>query len=892
MKPASSLSVADAAAPVAGHGVIARPRLLRRLGAARVTQISAPAGSGKTVLLRSWLADPGVAGSAARVRVAGRDPDPRRFWVPVLGALRDTLAGSRLAPELTATPDLDGWTLAGQLLTDLGGLTEPLWLVIDDVHELCSDEVLSQLERLITGAPPELRFVLAARHDLRLGLHRLRLDGELAEIRPADLRFTDGEARALLRAGGVTVTDSAVELLLTRTEGWAAGLRLAALSLSGHPAPERFAAEFSGTERTVAEYLRAEVLQRQSEEARRLLLRTSVAEQVSGPLADLLTDGHGSERVLQDLEDAGAFVFSLDAGRSRFRCHRLFADLLRRELRRTEPDLLPRLHGTAARWYAEHGSPVEAVRQAQQALDWSLASRLLCDSFLGLMLDGQGRTVHELLAGFPSGAIAADAELSVAMGADEQFCGTLEAAECYLARAARALASMPPDRVTRVRSDLGVLRLSLAQRRGDLPAAAEQATRLLAPARSAPPADTAGSAVTDEHRALALLIGGAAELWALRVEEAERHLARGVALARGTGRPWLQVYGLAHAARAASFRSFARAEDRCTRAIGLAREHGWTREPVVAVAYAVLAAMRVWQMRLDDAEDLLEDTERALRAELDPAAGLLFHQARGLLQLARGRDADALAAFRDAEKLAGLLVTAHPGGTPARAGLMQALIRLGESADAEAVFIRAGETARGEMRNALAALRLAQHDPGAAADALAPVLDGTAPVAGRCRQAEALVLEAITRDTLEDSEAARVALEHALDLAEPDGALLPFLLHPAGDLLRRHVRRGTAHAALVTAILDVLARKARVPAGVPAPLTADRIHGRLSDSETRLLRYLPTNLTAPEIAAEMTLSVNTIRTHTRHLYEKLSAHSRTQAVERARALGLLAPSGR
>jgi len=241
--------------------------------------------------------------------------------------------------------------------------------VIDDAHVLDSRKVLPQLELLVLRAPPELRFVLAARRDLRLGLHRLRLEGELTEIRPADLRFSLAEAQALFGAAGVEVPGDALARLHRRTEGWAAGLRLAALSLAGHPDPERFAAEFSGTDRTVAEYLLAEVLDRQSEEVRRLLLRTSVLERVSGPLADVLTGRPGGERILQDLERAGGFVVALDGRRSWFRYHRLFADLLQLELRRTEPDARAALHGAAAGWLAGHGHPVEAVRQAQAAED-------------------------------------------------------------------------------------------------------------------------------------------------------------------------------------------------------------------------------------------------------------------------------------------------------------------------------------------------------------------------------------------------------------------------------------------------------------------------------------------------------------------------------------------
>src|ERR1700758_2744976 len=372
MKPAVRSGTSDdPAAPAARGGIVSRRVLFERLGrAGRITEVSAPAGGGKTFLLRCWIDQAGLAERAAWVPVQGEQRDPQRFWISVLDALRDTVPGSALVRPGTAAPGLRGRAVVERLLADLGSLEDRIWLVIDDLHELGSAEALRQLELLLMRAPPSLRFLLVTRHDVRLGLHRLRLEGELTEIRAASLRFTLEEARALFEAARVQLSDSALALLLERTEGWAAGLRLAALSLARHPDPERFAAEFSGSERTVAEYLMAEVLERQSEEVRRLLLRTSVLDRISGELADLLTGGSGAERVLQDLEEAGAFVMSLDARRSWFRYHRLFTDLLQLELRRTAPDEIPGLHRGASRWFAEYGHPVQAVRHAQAAQDW------------------------------------------------------------------------------------------------------------------------------------------------------------------------------------------------------------------------------------------------------------------------------------------------------------------------------------------------------------------------------------------------------------------------------------------------------------------------------------------------------------------------------------------
>src|SRR5580693_612461 len=434
---ANSEPVGRVPRPGAG-GVVSRPELWERLGkAARVTAVSAPPGSGKTVLLRSWISAAGLAEYAAWVPVGRDEGDPQRLWLAMLDALRQTAPGSRLVRPLTAAPGLDGWAIVERLLTDLAPLRDQLWLVLDDLHELDSDQARRQLELLVMRAPAELRFVIATRHDVRLGLHRLRLEGELTEIRADDLRFTVAEARALFAAAGVELPGPTLALLMDRTEGWAAGLRLAALSLAGHPDPERFPEEFSGSERTVAEYLLAEVLDRQSEQVRRLLLRTSVLERVNGELADLLTGSSGGERVLQDLEEANAFVVSLDVARSWFRYHHLFAGLLQLELRRTGPGEVRALHELAAGWFAEHGFAVEAIRHAQAARDWGLAARLLADHWPSLYLGGRTATGHELMAGFPAGAPAADAELAAVAAADELAQGSLETAQRYLELAER-----------------------------------------------------------------------------------------------------------------------------------------------------------------------------------------------------------------------------------------------------------------------------------------------------------------------------------------------------------------------------------------------------------------------------------------------------------------------
>jgi LuxR family maltose regulon positive regulatory protein len=862
---------------------------VERLGAAgRVSVVSAPPGSGKTVLLRSWIGEAGLAGRAAWVPVPAGERDEQRFWLSVLDALRRTGPGSALVRELTAAPDLDGWAIVERLLRDLAPLQERVWLVVDDVHELGPDQVLRQLELLVLRAPPELRFVLATRHDVRLGLHRLRLEGELTEIRAANLRFSLAEARQLLETAGVELPGPALGMLVERTEGWAAGLRLAALSLSGHPDPARFAEEFSGSERMVAEYLLAEVLDRQPERVRRLLLRTSVLERVNGELADLLTGDSGGERVLQELEEANAFVVSLDAARSWFRYHQLFTERLRLELRRTEPGQVAALHRAAAGWFAGHGFPVEAVRHAQAAQDWALAARLLADHWPSLHLGGQAATVHALLAAFPADAPAADAGLATMAAAGQLARGSLEAAERYVTLAEQGSAAVPAGQQAQAQMLLGMVRLLLARQRGNVPAVAEEARRLQALAEAP---DAVQPALGGELRALALINLGITELWTARLEEAERHLEQGITLAHRIGRPFLEFTGLAHQAAVEQLRSsFARAAERGRQAVGLAERHGWTDDPAAGTAYVVLADALVWQGRLEEAEGWLQRAERTVKAEAEPAPRSWVHHLRGVVELARGRNADALAAFRSAGALAGRLAAPHMLIPRTRALLLHALVRLGDTERAEQALAGLSEQDRdsGLMRVPTAALRLAQHDPHAAAAALAPVLDGSAPVGHPVWLAEAFMLAAITRDALGDPDGAGHALERALELAERDRALLAFALFPASGLLERHARQGTAHAALLAGIHTLLAgHKPAVPAAGPQPPIEP-----LSNSEIRVLRYLPSNLSVAEIAGELYLSVNTIRTHMRHLYAKLGAHRRHEAVERARALGLLAASPR
>jgi LuxR family maltose regulon positive regulatory protein len=547
---------------------------------------------------------------------------------------------------------------------------------------------------------------------------------------------------------------------------------------------------------------------------------------------------------------------------------------------------------------------VEAIRHAQAAQDWGMAIRLLADHWAGLQLGGRTATVHAILAAFPADASAVDAELAVLAAADELVQGSPAAAERYLGSAVRREASVPAGRRGQVQLLLGVVRLLLARQRGDLPAVEREAWRLEAAAETSVAAQPG---LGEELRALALISLGTTEYWAARFEEASQHLEQGVVLAQQIGRPYLEVTGRAYQGPSELERSFARSAEYCRQAIELARRHGWSDEPIVGVAYSTLAYVLAWQGRLEEAEPWIERAEGTVRAEAEPMTAVVAYYVRGLIELARGHSEAALAALQAAERLSGVLGDTQLVIPRTRAKRVGALVRMGEIEAAAGVLtgLSDEDRARGETHIATAVLRFAKGDPRAASAAVAPVLDGSAPLVRRGWLVKAFLLEALARDALGYPAGADRALESAFDAAEPDRLLLPFLLYRAPRLLERHAQGCARHALLAAEILSLLpaergrpiegleeygemATRQSAASGGPAAQLVDP----LTKSEMRVLRYLPTHLSRHEIAKELHLSPNTVKTHMRHLYDKLGTHRRAEAVERARALGLLAPAAR
>jgi len=875
--------------PQPGDGGMDTPRLiarddlvgcLDRAASGRVTIISAPAGSGKTSLLRAWADHPGQPHRLAVVQVQRDQHGAQQFWLALLSAVRQSFGTASEEEPRTATPDFNGRAMADRVLSELTEHHGRLMLVIDDLHELASPDALAQLTRLLTNLPGDVHAVLATRRDLRLRLHQLRLAGELAEIRAADLRFSERETRELLDASGITLSEAGVALLHQRTEGWAAGLRLAAISLADHPDPERFVAEFSGSERTVAEYLIAEMLERQPADIQRLLLRTSLLDRVNGDLADLLTGRPGSERILLDLEDANTFVVSLDPERTWFRYHHLFGDLLRLELRRRLPDQVPTLHRWAAGWFIRQGQVVDAIRHTQAAGDWPGAAELLADHSFSLTMDGQAQTIQALLRAFPPGAD--HPELALVRAGSDLVQGRLDEAAAYLAVAETHAETAPPDRQRRLRVAIASLKLSLARRRGHLAGVLEQVKFLSSPVTGQSDEDIA---LDSDLRAVALMNLGTVEAWTLGLPDAERHLQEGAVLAREIGRPYLEVGCLAELGFASKIHSFATTQRRCREAIALADRYGWGAEPVISPALITLAGAMVWLGDLDQGERWLRRAVQALEGDAGPIIRVLMHNAGGMLQAGRGRLHEALEEFSAAERLQSQLVGSHALASQVTGWMLATQARLGMTGEARATIAAlAGERASsGEILNARAVICLAERDPAGALGAVRDVLDGTTPVIGYVTVVEAHLLAGLAHRELGDLREANQAAERALALAEADRLVLPFVMTGSRELLEALPRHETAHAALLTDILDVLHGSSPAAEDQPPPPDAEE----LSPGELRVLRYLPTNLSRPEIAGELSVSPNTVSTHIRSIYAKLQVRDRSAAVHRARELRLL-----
>jgi len=884
----SGLMATKLARPLLPPGYLPRPTVDALLDAGTrgpVTLVSAGAGWGKTMAVAAWATARPDVGPVAWVSLDATDNSPRTFWSYVVGALRAATTPPPGNPLAHLVPGLgrDQESLR-RLVAGLERLPDPVVLVLDDLHLVDDPGVLADLAILLRLPVRQLRLVLLTRTDPTLPLHRLRVAGQLVEVRSADLALSTADAEALLAGDGVRLGPGEADLLVGRTEGWPVGLRLAALFL-GRDEPGHRAADFGGNDHAVVEYLAEEVLARHPPAMNEFLMRTSVAERVNASLARELTGQTRGQQHLEELAASNTFVIGLGPGREWFRYHALLRQMLVHRLAVESPDLVPELHRRAARWFGAHGQPLEALRHAADAQDWPLVGRLLVEQALPLALSAERAALDQVLARVPEERLADSPELGLVAATRLLFAARYIELQPHLVRVSQQLSAIEPEDATAARIGLLLFRTALCRAVGDIPAVVETATRaleLLSGPGTALPAARG-------YRATALANVGTGLLWSGRLVEADRALADGLAEAGGT-LDAARVNMLAHLALSAAVAGrLGEAERLGSSAIQLAQDRGWSPMAQEAAAHLALSVVYLQRHDHDEALGALASGRAAAVFERAPRCAMELFQARidgdeGRVDSARAQLAQlrrGLGDWQPPRLLARWLRAAEAeveltAGDPAAA---LERVRLDRPEDVAELLLSE------RLLRARALLDLA--DAHGAQEALAPLYDvDLEPRAS----VELWVLTALAADRLREDRRATDALRRALLAAEPEGIRRPFLIWGQGQLPRL-LERATVLQPAVRGFVEEL-ELARAGAGTgdrAGAMPGERDRVALTDRELSVLQYLPSMMTYPEIAAQLFVSVNTVKSHLRHLYAKLEVVNRRQAVLRARELGLLEP---
>ena len=858
----------------AAPALVPRRRLTQLLehGTERpLTLISAPAGWGKTALISEWRRLGAAPGPIAWLPLEAGHADRRKLWTDVVAAAAAAHPGLA-ALAVPPRGSIDAFRDKG--LAVLNEVQEPLVLVLDDFHEVSAPGGMADLDWLLEHGPPSLRLVLATRSDPTIRLQRLRTHGRILEIRAGDLAFTSEEATELL--AGLNLPTDDVESLLERTAGWAAGLRLAELSLADHDDPHAFVTGFAGNDRAVSDYLITEVVSHQPPEALDFLLHTCLPERVNGDLADAMTGAPGGQQTLGDLERRGAFVSRVDHAGEWYQYLPVFAEVLRAELARRLPDEVPRLHRVAGQWHADHGKPLDAIRHAVAASDWELAAEVIGEHWLVLVARGAGATLRDLTERIPADVVTADADLALAQAGLLLEGGDLAAAEELLIRAYELSLALPEARRRRFAVTSTATNLYYARLRGDVAEAVSAARIALS--------ENWDTSVAVEVRALTLANLGVAEFWTSDWEAAGDHLQQAAGLALECSNDFVLFLAESYAAgvdvRAGRL---AEAWSRARTAIQLAERRGWTAVAHAAIAHSTLATVHLWRNELDEAEGCIETARKILRGSAEPLLSAWVAQVEARLLLVRGEAVTALDVLRGASAAEGVPTFLRVSTALIEAELWFAL---GEPDRARRTLADIEDADVPDMPIGLARLELASGNPVQALEAVATFLaderDAVLPFA----RTEAWIMAALARDAIHDEPGALRALDRGLDLAEPRGYSNVILRYgaPARSLLRRHIANGSRHRSFAGDLLNVLDSPAAASRNDVAPLLEP-----LSERELAVLRFLPTMMSNAEIASEMFVSVNTVKTHLKHVYRKLDVADRRDAVRRARRLRLLTP---
>jgi len=911
--------------------LVPRPRLMARMneGIARpLTLISAPAGFGKTTLLAEWLTSVGLEATDLRLEDAVQvsnlksltprvawlsldegDNDRTRFWtyfITALQKLHADLGANALAVLRTHRP-LPSESFLTILVNEIAAFPHSFAVVLDDYHIIHTRAIHDALAFLLDHVPPQMHMIITGRADPPLPLARWRARSQLTEIRAADLRFTVEEAALFLNQGmGLNLSADIIAALETRTEGWIAGLQLAALSLQGHTDVSQFVSTFTGSQRFIMDYLTEEVLNCQPRAVQEFLLHTSILERLTAPLCDALTQQNDAQATLTTVERANLFLVPLDDKRRWYRYHQLFADLLRHQLATAQPEHMAELHRRAARWFEQNGLTTEAVNHALAAADWEDAANLIEALVRGPILPGEWETTLRWITALPDGMIRTRPRLCLALARAFMLMDRFAEAEARL-----------PDAETHAGTDADLLneilvvRVSIAALQGDTERTIELGRLAL-------------GSVPEENRFLRGILGvslGATYRYQGNTAAAHAAFSEATTMERSGNNVVVTVMALYYLARLEMMEGHLRAAEGTIRQAlavatvgsdvllpigglpltGAARLYYQWNDLATATTYVTRAieVSRGWRARTAMIEAHL--TLARVKRALGDVSGMFEHLGTAE-QLASEQNVVAMRALVTAAQAQHRIAVHGPDDVAAWADAQRADIRSAErlayTRFEEYIMLVRWLIAKARADSLSRGLWLQE-----ASDLLARLLPAAETNRLNGHRIELLMLQAHVGHVQGDIAQATTLLTRALALAEPEGYIRLFV--DEGEPMRLQIadcrlqiQRQTHDAGwemrqrLLT-YLDRLLAAFPNSAAVSAPqseinnLKSEKVLGPLSEREQEVLRRLAAGRSTAQIADELVITVGTVRNHLKSIYGKLDAHSRLQAVERARALNLL-----